>query len=368
MAIKKRWNFRKIVDTLHLWLGLPSGLVVLIVSVTAALFVFEEEGRDIFQYNYYHVQDVQANRLPLKQMVDTFKLHYPKEKITSIRFQEAKDAAFVFYCKKDLAVSIDPYTAKIIGARNLDRDFFTVVQQIHTHLLLGKVGNEFVRWNVLIFFFMCISGLILWWPKQKRFFKQAATIRFSTKNLKRLNWDLHSVLGFYALVILLIISFTGLFWMFDTTKNIVGFLTGSPVPAKEVKAKSGYPAIKKYPLDSAYNYMAINYPGAKETFITVPADSVSPIRITMRYPYTIVRKQNTILFDRYTGKIVKKDLYSQYTAYDKVAMSNYDFHTGRIRILGIGSKIIYFLAALVAASLPVSGFMIWWGKRKRRSR
>ncbi len=221
MVIKKKWNFKKIIRTIHLWLGLGSGVVVFIVAITGSMFVFEEEGRDTFQYNYYHVENIGTERLSFKQMTDTFKLHYPKEKITSIRFTEQKNAAFIFLSKKDLAVSINPYTSKIIGVRNLNRDFFSVIQEIHTHLLLGKVGNEIIRWNVLLFFIMCISGLVLWWPKQKRFFKRAITINFKTKNLKRLNWDLHSVLGFYALIVLLIISFTGLFWMFDTTKKTI---------------------------------------------------------------------------------------------------------------------------------------------------
>ncbi|MBN8855163.1 MAG: hypothetical protein BGO55_24850 [Sphingobacteriales bacterium 50-39] len=85
----------------------------------------------------------------------------------------------------------------------------------------------------------------------------------------------------------------------------------------------------------------------------------------MRYPYTLVRKQNTLFLSPYNGRLLKADLYTNYNAYDKVARSNYDFHTGRIRALGIGSKIIYFLAALMAASLPVTGFLIWWGRRKK---
>ncbi|MFL9482494.1 PepSY-associated TM helix domain-containing protein [Chitinophagaceae bacterium LWZ2-11] len=368
MGLKKKGNFRKIINTLHLWLGLPSGLIVFIVGITGALFVFEEEGRQLFQHEYYHVQNVGTERLSVKQMTDTFKVHYPKDKITSIRFTEEKDAAFIFISKKDFAVSIDPYTAKIIGVRNLDKDFFSVVQELHTHLLMGKVGNEIIRWNVLIFFIMCISGLILWWPKQKRFFKQAATINFKTRNFKRFNWDLHSVLGFYALAVLLIISSTGLFWMFDTTKKIVGFITNSPVPKKEDKIKSAHTSGKRYAMDSAYYYMAAIYPGAKETFLTPASDSAAPIRILMRYPYSIVRKQNTLYFDQYSGKVLKAELYKNYTGYDNVAKSNYDFHTGRIRVLGIGSKIIYFLVALMAASLPITGFLIWWGKRKKNTK
>jgi len=47
----------------------------------------------------------------------------------------------------------------------------------------------------------------------------------------------------------------------------------------------------------------------------------------------------------------------------KLNNMNYDIHVGQI--LGITGKIIAFLASLVCASLPVTGFIIWWGKRKK---
>jgi uncharacterized iron-regulated membrane protein len=42
---------------------------------------------------------------------------------------------------------------------------------------------------------------------------------------------------------------------------------------------------------------------------------------------------------------------------------NYDIHVGAIG--GITGKVIAFLASLMAASMPVTGFMIWWGRRKK---
>ncbi len=356
---------RKLILQLHLWLGLTSGLVVFIVATTGALYVFEEEGRELFQHKYYHVTPpaVNAVRLPLTQLTDTFRAHYPKERIQSIRFKETNDATIIFFTKNKL-VSVNPYTSTIAGIRNTRSDFFTVVQKIHTELLLDKVGKEIIRWNVLIFFILCISGLVLWWPKQRRFFKQAIRISFRAKSWKRVNWDMHRVLGFYAFLVLLIISMTGLFWTFDTAKNIVGFITGSPVADKEKMKAKPIPG-QHFNLEEAYRYAAINYPGAREVIVTPPADSTTAIRIVMRYPYAIVRKQNTFYLSPYNGQLLKADLYTNYTGYDKFARSNYDLHTGHIHALGIGSKIIWFLAALMAASLPITGFLIWWGRRKK---
>jgi uncharacterized iron-regulated membrane protein len=45
---------------------------------------------------------------------------------------------------------------------------------------------------------------------------------------------------------------------------------------------------------------------------------------------------------------------------------NYDIHVGQI--LGLTGKIIAFLASLICASLPITGFIIWWGKRNKKGK
>lgn len=351
----------------HRWLGLISGIVVFVVALTGTLYVFEEEGRDIFQHKYFYVTPSAGPKKPLQEISAAVKKVYPKETITQIRFREQADAATVYHTKSEKAISVNPYTLQIVGVRNLKHDFFSTVLDIHLHLLMGKTGAQIVKWNVLIFFIMCITGLIIWWPKQKRFFKQAVSIKFKAKSWKRVNWDLHSVLGFYALFVLLIISFTGMFWVFDSVKSLVSTITGSPITKNEKTVSTFIKNSSEYPVEAAYYTASAMEPGAAQVFITNnPGDSLAPIRVLFRYPYAIVRKQNTLFFDKYTGKLLRADLFRNYTAYDNVSRSNYDFHTGRIRVLGIGSKIIYFLSGLFAASLPVTGFLIWWGRRKKK--
>ncbi|WP_431212086.1 PepSY domain-containing protein [Puia sp. P3] len=41
--MRKRRTFKYWIGQLHLWLGLASGLVVLIVGITGCLFVFQKE-------------------------------------------------------------------------------------------------------------------------------------------------------------------------------------------------------------------------------------------------------------------------------------------------------------------------------------
>ena len=66
----------------------------------------------------------------------------------------------------------------------------------------------------LVFLVMLISGLILWWPKNKKATKQRFSIKWNAR-WRRKNYDLHNVLGFYATWIAIILAVTGLVWGFE---------------------------------------------------------------------------------------------------------------------------------------------------------
>jgi len=363
-------SLKKVFHNIHLVLGLVSGLIVFLVAISGCIYVFEEEARVVFQNKYYYVspQNIQT-RHTLTAVTAQVKRSFPNEVITQIRIKELNDAAIIYHTKTDKAISINPYTLVIIGERNLKTDFFNWIEEFHTKLHLGDIGEVIIKVNVLLFFILCISGLIIWWPKQKAAFKKAVTIKFNANSWKKLNWDLHSVLGFYALFVLIIISFTGMFWVFDVVKETVAFATNSKVTntkAPKLLVTDNDSIVLS--MDAAYAIAAKQYPGANYTIISMPKKVEEPLRVLLRFPYTIVRKQHTIFYNQYTGKKLREDLYTNYTPYDKVMRSNYDFHTGRIRALGIGSKIIYFLASLFAASLPITGTLIWWNRYKKSKR
>lgn len=73
-------------------------------------------------------------------------------------------------------------------------------------------------------------------------------------------------------------------------------------------------------------------------------------------------------FDQYTLKEISVNhLYGRLkdaNFADKLIRMNYDIHTGGI--LGFAGKILAFFLSLVAASLPITGFYIWWGRRKKQ--
>jgi uncharacterized iron-regulated membrane protein len=364
---------KKLATKLHLILGLASGLIVLIVSLTGALYVFEQEWRELTQAKYFCVERQNGVEIPLSKVQQIVAKNYPKEKITNIRLEksdsERKVSTILVATKSKLSLSLNPYSGEIIGVRNMNTDMMSAAVQIHTNLLLGDVGEEIIKWNVLIFFIMVSTGLWLWMPPNIKMLKWVIRFKKNQKPFQR-NYDLHRILGFYASFVLLAISLTGIWWVFESVQHFVYDVTKSPKTLLEkVKQPKSPPQYSSdFSVEKAFDLVNQDPDnvGWTQAFIQPPKDSTTPLVILFRFPYGMVRKQNRISFDQFTGAILRADMYKNYSVADKIRVSNFDWHTGRIG--GFFTKILYFVAALFAASLPITGFLIWWGRRKKTKR
>jgi uncharacterized iron-regulated membrane protein len=347
---------------IHLWLGLSTGIIVFIISITGCIYVFEEEIRDATNQEELFIPIQQKPFVGLEKIISNFKKEVPKQKITSIRINEQVPNASVELSTKKKIYYFNPYDGTLINQEK--QDWLVTVRKLHTNLLLGETGSFIQRWSVVIFVLMLITGIIIWFPKQIKSLKQALTIKWKG-TAKRINYDLHNVLGFYASFILLIIALTGLFFAFKEVKNTAAFLTGSELT--DGKKADEKPIELKESLavryDRIYKTAMQQYPGATTSTLSIKKNG--DLRLRLLYPYNWSRKQNTFFYSPSTGQLLRYKLYKDFNSADVIEAGNYDLHTGRL--FGYFGKIIAFLASLIAASLPFTGFIIWLRKKKKKS-
>lgn len=355
-----RKQIKNIARQVHLWLGLATGIIVFIISITGCIFVFEEEIRNFSKQEELFIPIQQKPFIGVAKIVLNFQKAEPDQKITSVKIDQKASNAPVELTTKKKTYQFNPYDGSLINSEK--QDWLTTVRKLHTSLLLGETGSFIQKWSVVIFTLMLLTGIILWFPKRIKSVKQALTIKWKG-TFKRVNYDLHNVLGFYASFFLIVIALTGLFFAFKGVKNTAAFLTGSEL-SDGIKAESKA-IIKKEPLpilfDRIYNTAIQQYPGANTVTLSIRKDG--GLRVKMLYPYEWSRKQNTFFYDASTGQLLRYKLYKDFNSVDIIEASNYDLHTGRF--FGLFGKIIAFLASLIAASLPITGFIIWLKKKKK---
>jgi uncharacterized iron-regulated membrane protein len=351
----------RILGPLHLWLGLASGLIIFISSVTGCLYVFEEELQALIYQKQLFVEPLNRPILSVGQVADLVGKDLLKAKVQRVSRRHEPDRSYQVMLKDKRLVSVNPYTGALLGVRNMKNDFFAIDREIHTSLLLGKTGSTIIGISALTFLFMMLSGLVLWWPQTKRMIRQKFTIKWDAR-WPKINYDWHSVGGFYAMWLLLIIPATGLLWSFDWWENGFYAVTGSV--KERGRVQSVYqPNAKPAPVDQAYAQVLALEPNAYESSVMFPNDSVGALRVQVRYDKgAFYRKNTTYQFDQYSGAVLKGKRYQGLSRGDVARAAAYDVHTGGW--LGLPGKTLAFLLSLFSASLPVSGFLIWWNKRK----
>jgi uncharacterized iron-regulated membrane protein len=192
---------------------------------------------------------------------------------------------------------------------------------------------------------------------------------------KRLNYDLHNVLGFYMLLILLAIAVTGLVWSYGWFARSLYWVTSGGKPYPEYRAaisdttKTGI--IKPTSIDSLW-LLHTHSNRQLGSSVSFPGDDKKDIiEIRINYQPGSFYRQDIFDYDQHTLQPVKGSgmfvgRYTDASVGDRIGRMNYDIHVGQIG--GLPTKILAFFASLICASLPVTGFYIWWGKKKRKRR
>ena len=132
-----------------------------------------------------------------------------------------------------------------------------IVMKLHRWLMddTRTTGKMIVGISTLFFIFILISGLTVYWPRK---WKKSRLIIEHQKGRRRLMFDLHSVLGLYAALILLVCALTGLMWSFQWYRDIVSFIFDAEV-------KRGAPIWKIVRALHFGTYAAVSY-----THLTLP--------------------------------------------------------------------------------------------------
>ena len=377
---------KKIIFQLHLWLGLLSGIIVFIVSVTGCLYVFHEEITTWLRKDaIYADKDTGTKRLPQEKLLQAAQQAFPPgETISWFNIYNNPEKNQVFFSYKNNpdgltyftnidhynAVFVNPYSGKIEGVYNEKTDFFNVVKFLHWSLLFKtSIGQPIVGWATLIFVVLLITGLVLWWPKSFKSARNLFRIKWKkTTGIYKKFYDLHNVLGFWGLAGLLIISLTGMVWAFGWFQGLVYVAaSGTTTPPERLRAESDLQALQiEQPLNEAFHESLKLHDDAAAFRFTLPQDSAGIINVYVQQKEGLYYQSHQLQFDRYTGELLAKRNHEEKNAGEKLITANYDIHTGAI--LGMPGKILAFILSLIAASLPVTGFMMWWKRTKKRKK
>jgi uncharacterized iron-regulated membrane protein len=88
---------------------------------------------------------------------------------------------------------------------------------LHANLLLGSTGRSVNGIGAISLTLLCLTGIVIWWPGTK-YWRRSLTVDWSA-HFARITWDLHSALGFWCFIFVMIWGLSGFYFSFPQPFN-----------------------------------------------------------------------------------------------------------------------------------------------------
>ena len=392
---------KKIFRKIHLWLSVPFGLIITLVCFSGAILVFENEVNEWFRRDLYYVETVKESPLPMDKLLEKVATTLPDSvAVTGVSISSDPGRAYQVSLSKPRRASlyVDQYTGEVKG-KSERSGFFMFMFRMHRWLLDSmNPGNEGIFWgkmivgvSTLLLVFVLISGIVIWWPRTRKALKNSLKIT-ATKGWRRFWYDLHVAGGMYALIFLLAMALTGLTWSFPWYRTAFYKVFGVEVQQRAAQGheqksdaqkrdtklaahrekkregnevrkgeKSGRPENNHsdmYSVTSPFVYWQEIYdklgrqnPEYKQISISSGTASVSFNRFGNQ------RASDRYSFNTDNGEFTETSLYQHQDKSGKIRGWIYSVHVGNWG--GMFTRILTFIAALLGAALPLTGYYLW---------
>ena len=351
-------KIRNLAFSLHRYIGLSVGLILIIVGLTGSLLVFNREINVALVKQKFDRVIPQSQTLSLDAIADSvtqsyanqpdyqihqFDLHFAPD-IYQVRLKNSED--------KQLEVFINAYTGKVLGDRIRDNTFFSRVYELHYALFAGEIGYVIVGITALLLFLLAVTGLILWngW----RNFLAGFKIKLIASK-KRKNYDIHKVVGIIALVFLAMISISGFAWNFyEQTEPAIYSLTFSPKPPEVKSTPTGKETLA---ISKVIKQANATIPEAKASFISVPTQPEEVFTVYMKQLGDKQYFANNVQIDRYSGEVLHFVNSKTASLGDRILNAFAPMHYGTFG--GLATRILYLFVGLSPTVLFVTGLTMY---------
>ncbi|MEO3408429.1 PepSY-associated TM helix domain-containing protein [Mucilaginibacter sp. CAU 1740] len=358
----------------------------------ASIFVFEKELTDWYYHDLVYInhpfatgkekQPVSAIRVIAQRSLGT------KKPVNEILISKDDRRAYVCSAYQVNAVFkltffseyaywdqlyIDPYNGKVLGKIDMRYDWIHLLRVIHQQLLLNyKAGHWLIAVASLIIFISIITGVVLWFRKKKAAFKQRFTIKWRAR-WRRVNYDIHNLGGFYTHLLIFLLAATGLVWSFDWWANGIYRLLGDDpktVFTHQQKVQAGNRHLNGDPLDAVCHDALTKRLNWTLLYIAMPGSGEEPdtdqFSVFLNFnDHGGWDESDNYGYNKHTGILVSQNLMEHKTIGEKWRNSNYAIHTGSI--YGLPNKILASVTTMFCALLPITGYLIWWGRRRKNN-
>jgi vanillate O-demethylase ferredoxin subunit len=355
---------RSILISVHRWIGLTVGVLLLLQGLTGATVVFREDLNRALHYSDLTVIPA-GPTLPVQSLLDEVRALHPTLNVVRIEYPKDADEAFWFRMERPGGgairyVSVDQYRGTITRDASLIHWPAHFVFELHQALLIGPAGEQIVGIEAAGLLTLAILGPILWWPGGRQL-RRGFSVTFGAGSYRGTR-DLHRVAGVIVAVVLITTATTGMLVVWRTEvqsllpKSVP--MTIRPAPTVAVRAAVPFRPVDEFVARAHARFgdsliKSVRFPGGHGRVIAVYLQAAGTTR---------PRATDQIWFNRYTGE--------QLGIYEAAALPAattfldwmLPVHSGQA--LGTPGRVLFLICGLTLSGLALTGLLQWFLRRR----
>ena len=360
--------FRKKLQTIHLWTGIVLCLPFILIGLSGSALLLQ---REILVRS---VPSATANGdpQPLASVLAAAQAAAP-ENMTArlIELPQWNRAPVTVQARssdpeqRDVKIYVDPVSLEILGQSEVvgRGPILAFLIGVHAFLMLpANIGLPVVGTMGIAMSFMGLSGLILWWPRKKKW-RTAFGVSRKTRG-ERLYRELHRVVGIWSLAVFLTLSVSGIYLAFPQSFRAVvamalpvGTHVGQPVAQYSSAAGPIDP-------DQAIASAHAAVPDARARMVQVPGRPTDTFVVEMESRgFRPGEPPILVMVDSETAQTVYIDDPRLYALGDKFLNLQHAVHFA----IGLGWfwKVLVLLSGLLPLGFAITGIASWWIIRRK---
>ena len=350
--------------SVHKWIGILLAVLIIPISLTGSALVWHDWLDERVNPGRYAVKSSEPLLAPSAYAAAARSALAPGEAILSLRYPEGEGPIVVTAVQPSrpgggrpvrTSVWLDPADGRVLDKANSNEGVVRVLHNLHGSLMVPGLGRQIVGWVGVAMLVSSLTGLWLWWPVTGSFRRG-----FRWRRQNSFNANLHHQMGFWIMLPLAMLSFTGAWISFPSFFG--------QFEASQPKAKGGgmdkSAAMRARPLESPATSVDAALALARPHGTTGPITQISwPTDQSPKWKIGFTRQGGAAeveIADRGGEVTPPKPPRPETTAR---LMRRWHDGTG----MGPVWQVIIFIGGILPALLAVTGILMWLRTRRWRS-
>ena len=373
---KARW--RKLWLDVHLWLGVGLAILIIPLSVTGAALVWHDGLDSLLNPERFRTSGAEVMQPPSAYMTAAEGALAEGARATQIAMPEADGAPVTVRAMQPnpssprpsfFTVYLDPPTASVLDVADFGSSLVGVMHRLHGSFMVPGFGRQLVGWVGVAMFISCLTGIWLWWPRNNKVLKALKWRRVPT-----VTGNLHYTMGFWVVLPLAMLSFTGAYISFpQTASSVYSLFAGAPPqsggrqgpPRRRFQMPAETTAMS---LDEAVDTAKAALPGAALSGASMAAGNPPVWQIDLvengESRRVSVADGSGIVTLPQASEGGRNAAARPVDGARSLSMTMRRWHDGQG--MGLLWQIVIFAGGVVPAVLAVTGVIMWWRRRRAR--